>query len=192
LTVAPVDFQQAKIEFERALELNPNSADILAYYAGFLLNSQDPERAVELVDRAVRLSPDGPLWAAGLYRSVFYHVRRFEDAWYWHGTRPRDRNDRKDLHYEAILLAELGRTEEARAAVAEMLKIFPDHSIEAFVGEPGLPEWEVELIAGSMRKAGFPVCANENVLKEFPNLIRMPECVAAEAANEAPTVVTSD
>ena len=28
-----------------------------------------------------------------------------------------------------------------------------------------------------MRKAGFPVCANENVLKEFPNLIRMPECV---------------
>ena len=28
-----------------------------------------------------------------------------------------------------------------------------------------------------MRKAGFPVCANENVLKEFPNLIRRPECL---------------
>lgn len=58
-----------------------------------------------------------------------------------------------------------------------MLKVFPDHSIEGYVGEPGFPEWEVELITSSMRKAGFPVCANENVLKEFPDLIRLPECV---------------
>ncbi|HEX9903635.1 MAG TPA: adenylate/guanylate cyclase domain-containing protein [Propylenella sp.] len=179
LSVADVEFKQADIEFKRALALNPNSADILAYYAGFLLNAQDPELAVELVDRAIRLSPDGPLWAAGLYRSVFFHVRRIEDAWYWHETRPRGRNDQKDLHYDAILLAELGRADEARTAVTEMLKSFPDHSIEAFLGEPGLPEWEVELIAGSMRKAGFPVCANEKVLKEFPNLVRMPECVQA-------------
>jgi TolB-like protein/class 3 adenylate cyclase len=182
LSVAGIDLEQAEIEFKRALALNPNSADILAYYAGFVENALDPEHAVELAERAIRLSPDGPLWAAGLYRSVFYHVRRFEEAWYWHETRPRDRKDRKDYHYDAILLAELGRADEARVAVAEMLKSFPDHSIEAFVGEPGLPEWEVELITGSMRKAGFPVCASERVLKEFPDLLRLPECLEAQAA----------
>jgi TolB-like protein/class 3 adenylate cyclase len=177
LSWAGVELRQADIEFKRALELNPNSADILAYYAGFLLNAQDPELAVKLVDRAIRLSPDGPLWADGLYRSVFFHVRRIEDAWYWHETRPRDRKSRMDYHYDAVLLAELGRADEARRAVTEMLKSFPDHSIEGFLGVPGLPEWEVELISGSMRKAGFPVCANETVLKAFPDLIRMPECV---------------
>ena len=165
-----VEWGQADIEFKRALELNPNSADILAYYAGFLLNVQDPKLAVELVDRAIRLSPDGPLWADGLYRSVFFHVRRIEDAWYWHETRPRDRKDRMDYHYDAVLLAELGRADEARAAVAEMLKVFPDHSIEGYLGQPGFPEWEVELIASSMRKAGFPACANEKVLKAFPGV----------------------
>jgi TolB-like protein/class 3 adenylate cyclase/Flp pilus assembly protein TadD len=182
LSVAGIDLKRAEIEFKRALQLNPNSADILAYYAGFVENALNPEHAVELAERAIRLSPDGPLWAAGLYRSVFYHVGRFEEAWHWHETRPRGRKDFKDYHYDAILLAELGRAEEARAAVAEMLKVFPDHSIEYFVGEPGLPEWEVELITGSMRKAGFPLCANENVLKEFPDLIRMPECIEAQAA----------
>ena len=125
LGVAGGDLKRAEIEFKRALELNPNSADILAYYAGFLENVLNPEHAVELAERAIRLSPEGPLWAAGLYRSVFYHVRRFEEAWHWHETRPRDRKDFKDYHYEAILLAELGRTDEAHAAVAEMLKSFP-------------------------------------------------------------------
>ena len=29
------DFARSEIEFERALELNPNSADILTFYAGW-------------------------------------------------------------------------------------------------------------------------------------------------------------
>ena len=82
-----------------------------------------------------------------------------------------------------MLLAELGRLDEAHAAVAEMLAKFPDISIEGWSGTPDWADWERELFDKSMRKAGFPVCANENVLKEFPDLIRMPECVKAQAAN---------
>lgn len=45
------------------------------------------------------------------------------------------------------------------------------------IGKPEYIEHERKRFAETMRKAGFPVCANENVLKEFPDLIRMPECV---------------
>ena len=37
-----------------------------------------------------------------------------------------------------MLLAELGRLDEAHAAVAEMLAKFPDMSIEGWLGDPGL------------------------------------------------------
>jgi hypothetical protein len=83
----------------------------------------------------------------------------------------------KPANIGAILPAELGRLDEARAAVAENLAKFPDTSIEGWMGTPDRTDWERELFTKSMRKAGFPVCATENELKPFPNLIRLPECV---------------
>jgi tetratricopeptide (TPR) repeat protein len=155
------DFAQSEIEFERALELNPNSADILTFYAGWALSLGQPpqatERAVELAERAIRLNPNGALWTAGIYREVYYTVGRYEEAWRWHETRPRGRNDNWDYLLGGILLAELGRLDEARATVAESLEKFP-----------------------SMRKAGFPLCASEATLKASPDLIRLPECVKPE------------
>jgi tetratricopeptide (TPR) repeat protein len=177
------DLKQSETEFEHAVELNPNSADILSYYAGFTAVAIRPQYAVELAERAIRLNPNGSLWTAGLYRNVFYHVGRYEDAWYWHVQRPRGRNDRVDYLYSAMLPAELGRLDEARAAVAENLAKFPDTSIEGWMGTPDWIDWERELFTKSMRKAGFPVCATENELKAFPNLIRLPECVKAQPAN---------
>jgi TolB-like protein/class 3 adenylate cyclase len=177
------DMKQSEIEFERAVELNPNSADILSYYAGFAGAFIKPQYAVELAERAIRLNPNPPLWAAGLYRSAFYHVGRYKDAWHWHEQRPRGRNDRYDYLYSGILLAELGRLDEAHAAVAENLAKFPDTSIEGWMGTPDWADWERELFGKSMRKAGFPVCATENELTAFPELIRLPECVQSKAAN---------
>jgi tetratricopeptide (TPR) repeat protein len=172
------DATRAEIEFKRALELNPNSADILAFAAGWMEPfSADRSKSVEMIERAIRLNPNGPLGTSGLYRGTYYRVGRYEDAWHWHEQRPRDRKDQVDYLYSAILLAELGRLDEAHAATAEMLERFPDISIEGWLGDPSWIEWERELFTKSMRKAGFPICANEKVLKESPNLIRMPECL---------------
>jgi TolB-like protein/class 3 adenylate cyclase len=178
------DFSQSEIEFRKALELNPNSADILTYYAPWAATfSGDPKKAVELVERAVRLNPNAPLWAAGIYRLVYFESGRYEDAWHWQEQRPRAGRDRWDYLFDGMLLAELGRLEEARAAVAENLEKFPDTSIEGWVGKPDFADWERELFEKSMRKARFPVCATENELKAFPDLIRLPECIGTQAAN---------
>ena len=95
------DFAQSEIEFERALELNPNSADILTFYAALAgAFSGDPEKAVEVAERAIRLNPNAPLWAAGIYRFVYYEVGRYEEAWHWHEQRPRGRNDQHDYRLQ--------------------------------------------------------------------------------------------
>ena len=70
------DFAQSEIEFERALDLNPNSADILTNYANLAgAFSGDPETAVAAAERAIRLNPNAPLWAVGAYRFVYYEAR---------------------------------------------------------------------------------------------------------------------
>jgi tetratricopeptide (TPR) repeat protein len=176
------EFDQSVLEFERAVAMNPNSADILAYYAGFAAFVKGPEYALEVAEQAIRLNPHGPLWAPGIYRTIFHQVGRYEEAWRWHETRPRGRNDWHDDLYNGILLAELGRMDEAKKAVADALKRHPDISIEHIMGHGDWLDWQIELVEKSMRKAGFPVCANEKVLKEFPNLIRWPECVKPQAA----------
>jgi TolB-like protein/class 3 adenylate cyclase/cytochrome c-type biogenesis protein CcmH/NrfG len=181
------DSVKSEIEFERALELNPNSADILTYYAGFAGYFDDSQegrnKAVELAERAIRLNPNGPLWAYGIYRIVYFDVGRYEEAWRWHQQRLRTIDNRWDYLFSAILLAELGRLDEARAAVAENLAKFPDTSIEGWMGTPDFAgTFQRKLYTASMRKAGFPVCATENQLKAFPDLVRMPECLEAQAA----------
>ena len=134
------DFKQSEIEFERALKLNPNSADILSFYAGWAGSFGEPsvatKYAVELAERAIRLNPNAPLWAVGTYRVAYFEAGRYEDALYWHEHRPRGRNDKHDYIHSGMLLAELGRLDEAHAAVAESLVKFPDLSIEAWLGTP--------------------------------------------------------
>ena len=138
---------------------------------------------MELAERAIRLNPNAPLWAVGTYRVAYFEAGRYEEALYWHEHRPRGRNDKHDYIHSGMLLAELGRLDEAHAAVAESLVKFPDLSIEAWLGTPEWigADWNRGVWLKSMRKAGFPVCATENVLKAFPNLIRLPECVKTAA-----------
>src|SRR5262249_17140647 len=48
--------------YERAIELNPNDADILAEMGDSLTYSGEAERAIQLLRRAMRLNPLYPDW----------------------------------------------------------------------------------------------------------------------------------
>jgi TolB-like protein/class 3 adenylate cyclase len=169
------DFAQSEVEFETALNLNPNSADILTAYSRAASGFGKPERGVELAERAIRLNPNLPVAANHAYRSVYFYAGRYEDALRFHLRRPMQGIG--DYVYGAMIYAELGRLEEARATVAETLVNYPDVTIEFRTGHPGYSDFERQRLIPSMRKAGFPVCASEAVLKLNPNLIRMPECL---------------
>ena len=111
---------------------------------------------MELAERAIRLNPNGPLWAYGIYRIVYFDVGRYEEAWRWHQQRLRTIDNRWDYLFSGILLAELGRLDEAHTAVAENLAKFPDTSIEGWMGTPDFAgTFQQKLYTASMRKAGF-------------------------------------
>ena len=82
----------------------------------------------------------------------------------------------------AASYAALGRTEEARAAVADALARLPDLSVQGFLSRPGFSDAERRRLEELMRRAGFPSCARPEELAKFEKPFRLPECARPEAA----------
>ena len=86
------------------------------------------------------------------------------------------------LVQRAASYAALGRSEEARAAVAEALERHPDRSIQGLLSRPDSGEAERKQTEKLMREAGFPVCAKPEEVAKFEKPLRLPGCPLPEAA----------
>ena len=73
------DYERAVSGLDQALELNPNNADVLAHSIFLLKKAGQPERALDLVEQAVRLNLHHPDWYYGALREAYFYNRRFED-----------------------------------------------------------------------------------------------------------------
>ena len=73
------DWAGAEAEFRRAIELNPNSANVRTFYGSFLIAMKRPEEGIPLLERALELDP----FQSRLQQSYgfnLYHPRRYDDA----------------------------------------------------------------------------------------------------------------
>jgi TolB-like protein/class 3 adenylate cyclase len=177
------DFAQVETEYEKALSLNPNSADILTLYSGWASTLGKPADGVAAAEHAMRLNPNVPAWAYSSYRWAFFMDGQYEQALKMQERRPKENYGRNDYVEHAAILAALGRPDEAKAAVTEALDHFPDMTIESYAGLPGISAAERQRLVEAMKKAGFPVCAGEATLRAAPQLARLPECIEAKATN---------
>ena len=74
------DWEGAESSFLQAIELNPNYADVRAYYSHYLMIMQRPDEAMAQMERALELDPFNPLFRA-LYGIVLHFgVRQHNDA----------------------------------------------------------------------------------------------------------------
>ncbi|MER8575314.1 tetratricopeptide repeat protein [Mesorhizobium sp. M1338] len=170
------DLARAKIELDTALRMAPGSAEILTFYVGWASTFGEPERGVELVDQVIRLDPNYPLWATGVFSYAYFMVGRYEDALKMQARMTLETYNLPKWSMRCGSFADLGRTEDAKACVAEALKRFPDLTIEAMANEPGLSDAEHQRFIETMRKAGFPTCASPEALAKFAKPQRLPEC----------------
>jgi TolB-like protein/class 3 adenylate cyclase len=171
------DMTRAKAELDTALRLAPGSAEILTFYAGWAASFNEAERGVELVDRARRLDPNYPMWASGPFAYAYYMAGRYDDALKMlEGLTPENYNMWRWM-VRAGSFAGAGRVEEARAAVNEALKSYPDMTVESMVNAPGLSTTERQRYLKTLPLAGFPACASAQVLSKLGNPARLPECV---------------
>jgi TolB-like protein/class 3 adenylate cyclase/Flp pilus assembly protein TadD len=178
-------FPRAEAAFEAALRLNPGSAGILANYAAWAGTFGKPERGAEAADRAIRLNPNYSFGAANRFRAAYFAAGRYEDALRMVERQPPEQRTMSGLVDRAASYAALGRTEEARAAVADALERLPDLSIQGFLSQPSLSDAERKRYAELMRLAGFPPCMRSEDMAKLDTAFRLPECPPVEAMNGA-------
>lgn len=174
------DLPRAEAEFNTALHLNPGSADIMTLYAGWANAFGKPERGAEVADKAIRLNPSYPRWAANGFRYAYFMAGRNEDALRILERQPLENYNQFSWIVRAAVYAELSRDEEAKVWVAKALAKFPDLTIEGFVNGPWWSDSERKRIMDAMQHAGFPPCALPSQLDGTTNPIRVPQCITSE------------
>jgi len=148
---------QAVVEARQAIALDPNDADSYLQLGGILILAGQPEEAIKLIEKAMRLNPRYsaayPLNLGWAYRVA----GRYEEAI---ATLKQVLTRNPNLlgaHFNlAICYAELDRQEEARAEVAELLRLNPNASVETY--RQNIPYKDpvvLERTLAALRKAGL-------------------------------------
>ena len=144
-------------EFQRALDLNPNFAVAYNYLGHALVSDGRHEEAIGYLQQGFRMSPHDPL-IAFLYTGMcvaHYFARRYDEAIEWGRKSIQQRPGLIPGHrILCASLAQAGRTEELRVAVARLRELQPNISI-AWLEEhvPMTPRAIAHFLDG-MRKAG--------------------------------------
>jgi len=149
-------------EADRALALNPHDPGSLAWLGMLTAYAGKWERGLALARKSVELEPDHPL---GLYYLWFHdHYRRgeYQEALDEILKAPQGENFWKYVHL-AQAYGQLGRTDDAKAAVANLLSVYPDFPQNARA------EWKAwnwtdentEIMLNGLRKAGLAIPARD-------------------------------
>ena len=146
--------EEALAALERALTLNPNNADILAEWGGFWLPCMlgDREEGVASIKRAMRLNPFYPNWYGHLWVSALFFARRYEDA-----IEAALETEAPTLLVRQMLAAAYGYTgniEDAERAVANLLELEPDFTLQSISNADFGIDACVEEVREGLRLAG--------------------------------------
>jgi adenylate cyclase len=148
---------QAKTETERAITLDPNYADSYRTLGDILSFAGRPEEAIELCEKTIRLNPRHPAWYPNSLGFAYLLTGQCEQAIAALKRAPNLNPNFPPIHLNlAIAYSESGREEEARAEVAEFLRLVPNASFE--VGKQRAPIKDpavLERYFSALRKAGL-------------------------------------
>jgi adenylate cyclase len=151
-------FDQAKAMAENAISLAPNNAHNLGEVSMVLNKTGNPQRALELKKRAMRACP---MYRPGFLRGLglsYYLLSQLDSAISAFKQSIVRESEYLSAHTNlASIFGELGRLEEAKEPVREILRLAPDFSIEAYM--KGLSFSDPEILTRmeeGLRKAGLP------------------------------------
>lgn len=165
LVVCKGRFEEALLLVDRAQRLQPNSDYVLALCGQVVVNAGQSDRAIALFEKARRLNPVDPRAHVTLngIAMAHFHAGRFDDAERWARLALAERPDwNVAQRYRAAALAHLGREEEAKAAVAELLRRQPNSSLRRSRMSNFQFAYMYEQYLGGLAKAGLPEKAEED------------------------------
>jgi adenylate cyclase len=151
--------ERAVAAFEEAINLNPSFAAAHVLLGQMYLYGGRPEEAIEQAEKGIRLSPSDPrlfIWLTAL-AGAHYQLGNYQKA-VEIGRRSwtLKRNWPGGLRYVVAGLAELGRLDEAKSALAELKLLNPSLAfVEGNLRRLFTDGAAVDRIVGGLRKAGF-------------------------------------
>jgi adenylate cyclase len=150
------EYELAEQYIWRAFDLNPNDAEVITQKGRVLALRGRSDEALVFLEAAVRLNPLHPHWYNAHFGIALYSLRRFEEA--AQSLKRMSRPTTWSCARLAACYAQLERTAEAQAAVAEVLRLQPDFSTAEYMRKSVLLEHaeDRELLREALIKAGLP------------------------------------
>jgi tetratricopeptide (TPR) repeat protein len=143
-------------ELERGVSLDPNSEWAFGFLAEALNFAGRPDEAIGFAKKAMRLDPNYPPWLAFHLAESYCLLRRYDEAIAaLQDALSRNPDFSPARRWLAITYAELGREEEARAEVAEILRISPGASLDLWQAMPYKNKADQQRFIDGLRKAGL-------------------------------------
>ncbi len=143
---------------EKAISLNPNHSLAKAHLAMILNYAGQPEKAIALLQNAMRLSPYYPDWFLGELGRAYFLTGRYDEA--IKALKQRLRRNPNSSEAYVLLAAAYGassREEEAQAALAEFVKPRPYYTLKHYAqGEFYKNPGDLKRVLDGLRKAGLP------------------------------------
>jgi TolB-like protein/DNA-binding winged helix-turn-helix (wHTH) protein len=153
-------YEQAKVEMDRAIAVNPSDAHGLAGRGNVLMWLGQTDAAIEVLELAQRIDPElNPIDRFAL--SLAYYLKRRYAA----AIEQAEINMRKSegAHFSRVVLAaayaQQGRSEDAARMVSAIRLADPTFDSEAF-GSKFLNPADLEQLRYGLRKAGLPASSN--------------------------------
>jgi TolB-like protein/Flp pilus assembly protein TadD len=157
---------ESRIEWQRAIELDPNNASAYGQLGVTLIYLGDPAAAVPLEEKRIRLNPDDPnialaYWSLGLAHLLLGQNNEAVELL----TKASAANPRVYYFYLdlAAALALQGHLDQAKSALAESLKLKPEinsmarqHARSAYTNNPAYVALAAKTVDIGLRKAGMP------------------------------------
>ncbi len=143
---------------EHALRLHPNSVFVRNRAGAAYTNCGESDKALEQFETAWRMNPQDPkaFTFTGMAAAHFF-AQRFDACITW-GRRATDEAAGANIarRHVAAALALLGRVDEAKAEIAEVLKRQPNSSLARSRLSSFRHPWMFDLYLDGLRKAGLP------------------------------------
>ena len=153
-------FQRALFleEIERALQLNPNNANVNAVASLHVAMVGEWKRAIKLMEKAMRLNPHYPGW----YHIVAF-LNYYRQAKYDRALVEARRFNTPDFFWDPLIrtsvLGQLGQRAEAKKAGGELLAQVPDFEVRgrSLIRRMVFTKEFAEMLLAGLHKAGLPV-----------------------------------
>jgi len=149
------DFDRALAEYERALTLNPNDADLLVEMVDLLIKIGRAEQAVAQAKTGMRINPRHPDWMIWNLGSAQYFAGQYDDALATLNRMSSPPNGARRIL--AAVLVRLDRLQEARAVMSEFIENGLDMTLEEMRAKKNWKHREyLDRWIDDLRTAGLP------------------------------------